>query len=121
MPDLIYLASPYNHAEPEVRERRFQLVVEATAALMRDGHVVYSPIAHNHHVAVYPGFPRTWDYWSRFDEVILSRCDRLWILMIDGWRESVGIKGEIEIAGRLGLPVQYITIANNQCLITAEA
>ena len=30
------------------------------------------------------------------------------VLMLDGWRESVGVAAEIRIAGELGKPVRYL-------------
>lgn len=44
----VYLATPYSHPDPKVREARFQAVNAVAAQLMRDGHHVYSPISHAH-------------------------------------------------------------------------
>jgi hypothetical protein len=116
--ELIYLASPYNHAKASMRAVRYQAVLTATADLMRAGRIVYSPIVHNHPIAISDeGLPRDWEYWKQFDEVILSRCDRLWILTIDGWRESVGIKGEIEIAQNLQLPIELVNWSSGNLAI----
>lgn len=117
-PELIYLASPYNHEKASMRAVRYQAALEATAMLMRLGRIVYSPIVHNHPIAISDdGLPREWEYWKQFDEVILSRCDRLWILTLDGWQESVGVKGEIEIAHRLRLPIQLVQFSGDNLLI----
>jgi hypothetical protein len=43
---MIYLASPYSHPDRAVREERFRGACRATAALLRSGHAVFSPIAH---------------------------------------------------------------------------
>jgi hypothetical protein len=32
----------------------------------------------------------------------------VWILKMDGWKESKGIEAEIALAEKLGLPVKYI-------------
>ena len=45
---MIYLASPYSHPDPSVREQRFQNACRIAAELMRSGRIVYSPVAHSH-------------------------------------------------------------------------
>lgn len=105
--DVIYLASPYSHPAEAVRIQRFEEATFAAAALMRRGHVIFSPIVHHHPMVAF-GLPTVWDYWQRADEALLVRCDRLIILKLVGWEQSRGIKGEIEIADRHGIPVEYL-------------
>lgn len=88
-------------------EQRFNAVCEAAAKLMRDGVHLYSPIAHTHPIAQF-GLPKGWDFWREYDELILSKCDQLWVLMLDGWRESKGVLAETEIAQRLHLSIRYL-------------
>lgn len=104
---MIYLASPYTHPDPRVRERRFQEACRVSASLLRAGVVVFSPIAHSHPIANY-GLPTSWEFWSQVDREYLARCDLLAILTIPGWRESTGVQAEIEIAKELGLRIIYI-------------
>lgn len=106
---LVYLASPYTHDDPAVRQARFEAACDATAVLMRGGYAVYSPIASSHPVALRHSLPTDWSYWEAFDELIISRCDELHVLMLDGWYESVGVQAEIRIAKRCGLPIVYRT------------
>lgn len=35
-------------------------------------------------------------------------CAGVWVLMLDGWRESGGVQAEIDIALRLKKPVMYL-------------
>jgi nucleoside 2-deoxyribosyltransferase len=104
---MIYLASPYSHPDSYVRERRFREACRASAALLRAGISVFSPIAHSHPVAHF-GLPIGWEFWERVDREFLSRCDVLAVLMLPGWRESVGVQAEIRLARELGLPVEFI-------------
>lgn len=104
---MIYLASPYTHADPAVREERFRAVCRAAAELMRRGTLVLSPIAHSHPIAGF-GLPTNWEFWERMDREHLKRCDELVVLMMDGWKESRGIQAEIRIARELGKPVRYL-------------
>jgi hypothetical protein len=104
---VIYLASPYSHPDPAVREFRFREACRAAAKLMRLGHVVFSPIAHGHSIALY-GLPTDWSFWEPFDRHQLERCDEVVVLLLDGWCESAGVAAEIEIAHQFGKPVRYI-------------
>lgn len=106
--ELIYLASPYSHPDSEVRLERVRLVMSATALLMKSQIVVYSPIVHNHRIAMDYGLPTEWEYWRQFDEVMISRCDELCVLMIDGWDKSKGVEDEIKIAQNLRKRIRYL-------------
>ncbi len=35
-------------------------------------------------------------------------CDKVYVFMQDGWKESVGLNAEIKIAKELGKPIIYI-------------
>lgn len=110
--DLIYLASPYSHPDPAVRQMRFEKVCEVAAEMMRDVFLVFSPIAHTHPIAVSgtEGLPKGWEFWERYDRRFLKSCDKLVVLKIDGWQESKGVQAEIKIAQEMSLPVEYITV-----------
>ena len=104
---MIYLASPYSHPDSTIREERFRAACRAAAELMRNGNVVFSPVAHSHPIALH-GLPTCWKFWERHDREQLTRCDEMAVLTIDGWRESEGVHAEIRIAAELGKPVRYL-------------
>jgi hypothetical protein len=106
--ELIYLASPYTHKDEAVMESRYLRAMECRAAMMRDGLHVYSPIVDCHAMSRRCTMPSTWEYWQAFDELLISRCDRLWVLTIDGWDKSVGVTAEVQIAERLKKPLDFI-------------
>ena len=108
-PGITYLASPYSHPSAVVREQRFQAACRAAAALMQQGRVVYSPIAHTHPIAVLCDLPKGWEYWRQYDEAFLAASSEVVVLMLDGWQESASVRAEIEIAERDGKPVRYMT------------
>lgn len=105
---MIYLASPYTHPDTHIREWRFREACRAAAALLRAGVTVFSPIAHSHPIARF-GMPTSWEFWSQVDREYLSRCDVLAVLTLAGWRESVGVQAEIQLACELGIPVVYVS------------
>jgi len=104
---MIYLASPYSHPDRRVREERFRVACQAAARLMRNGEVVFSPIAHGYCIAQH-GLPTDRRFWERHDREQLTRCDEVVVLMLDGWQESEGVLAEIRIAKELGKPVRYL-------------
>jgi hypothetical protein len=110
MADLAYLASPYSHPDPSVRIERFEAVARAAAKLMAEGYLVFSPIAHSHPIAHLGGLDGDWDRWEEFDRAMLSRCQSVIVLQLDGWSESRGIRREIMIAEELGLEVTFLDI-----------
>jgi hypothetical protein len=104
---LVYQASPYSHPDPAVREARFQEVCRAAAHLMRAGLHVFSPIAHTHPISLAGKLPGDWEYWKSYDEAVLSTCLTLAVLKLDGWEQSKGVQGEVEIARTLKLATYY--------------
>ena len=106
--ELIYLASPYTHPQPSVMDLRYMYACQYVAAMMRAGLHVYSPIAHCHGPAVCSRLPRDFSFWRDYNETMISRCTSFWVLMLDGFKASVGIKGEIEIARQHDLFPVYV-------------
>ena len=104
----IYLAIPYTGFEDE----SFTIANRITARLMSKGHVVFSPISHNHTLANSNLLPKGWDYWKQFDKSFIEWCDEVRVVHMnkDGSERianSVGVKGEVEIATELGKPIYY--------------
>lgn len=104
---LIYLASPYSHPDPQIRRDRYADVLRATRLLMDQGHHVWSPIVYTHQLAE-AGMPVEWEFWQAFDTMMLARCQELWVLTVDGWRDSEGIRGELWMARRLAMPMRLL-------------
>lgn len=114
MKPLTYLACPYTHAEPAVRQQRFEAANKAAGVLTERGLVVFSPISHSHPIALAHTLPTHWEFWEAIDRAYLSVCRELYVLAIDGWRESRGVQAEIGIAADFGLPVWFIDVTGRQ-------
>src|SRR5882762_760617 len=110
---LIYLASPYSHPDESVRESRFIAVCKATGEMMSHGLMILSPIAHTHPVAMHSALPLHFEFYAAYDELLISRCDELHVLMLDGWKESVGVTAELALAEKLNRPVRFIQYPMN--------
>jgi nucleoside 2-deoxyribosyltransferase len=105
---MIYLASPYSHPDPAVREERYVAACRAAGALMSRGEIVFSPIAHSHPIATHGGVPGDWPFWSRRDLWFVEACYYLAVLTLDGWRASAGVAAEVAHALARGKAVRYI-------------
>jgi hypothetical protein len=105
---MIYLASPYSHKNSVVMDVRFDKVVAVAAQLINRGYIIYSPIMHFHPIAVRHELPRDFAFWKEVNTQILKRCDKLWVLELDGWRESRGVQAEILFARELNIEVSHI-------------
>lgn len=104
---MIYLAVPYSHPDPDVRQQRFEAVNRYAARLMGNGVHVFSPISHTHPIALAGDLPKGWDFWEQYDRVMLAACHEMYVLMLPGWRESAGVQAEIRIASEMGLVVTF--------------
>ena len=60
------------------------------------------------HDALEGELPTGFDYWREYDEAMLDCCEELHVLMLDGWRESVGVQAEIKLAELWGLKIVYV-------------
>lgn len=105
---MIYLATPYSHPDKRVMEQRFSRACVLAAQLMLEGHIVFSPIAHTHPIAVAGELPRGWEYWEKFDREFIAAASKLVVAKMDGWQESKGVAAEIALAHELGKPVEWI-------------
>ena len=108
MSSFVYLASPYTHPDPAIRERRFVEVCRVASDLMAAGSAVFCPIAHSHPIDTIAPLPQTTAFWMAQDLPILRCASRVVVLMLDGWRQSKGIAAEIAAAEAVGIPVEYM-------------
>lgn len=106
---LCYLASPYTHVDPAIREQRYLAVCKKAAELMLAGKVIFSPIAHSHPIAeqMPDGCAVDGKLWQKQDAPYVEFCDEMIVLMLDGWENSSGVRHEIERANQRGIPVSY--------------
>ena len=110
MPGLkVYLASPYSHKSPGVKQARFEAVNKVAARLMAEGYLVFSPISHTHPIALAGKLPGDWKFWEAYDRTFIAWADELWVVKLNCWHLSRGVKAEIAIALNAKKPVRYIT------------
>lgn len=103
---MIYLASPYSHSDPWVRQERYEQNLRAYVKLLRKDLIVFAPIVMTHRAGEILAGVKDHAFWMMQDRPFLERADKLLVLALDGWNLSRGVAEEIELAGRLGIPIQ---------------
>lgn len=109
---LIYLASPYSHKEDKVRFERFETIARVAAKLMSQGVYLFCPITHTHPINEAGINNPGWDFWCKYDYMMLDRCQELWIADMPGWKESVGVTAEIKYMMEANKPVFIFSAYN---------
>lgn len=114
---LVYVAAPYSAKNEDGGEdlitvhNRMRDVCLCMNKLMRRGIKPISPLT-MHLLRTYdPKLPGDWAYWGAYSELMLNNCDVMIVLMIDGWKESVGVTAEIELAKATDKPIIYIEVS----------
>lgn len=103
---MLYLASPYSHPDPLMKEQRALEAAKATAKLIYANVLTFSPIAHSHPMHLF-GLDGDWKYWEKLDTWFIERCNAVVVLTIAGWDRSQGIAAEVRLAGKLGKSVWF--------------
>jgi len=106
--DLFYLAAPYTHSDIKVMKKRVKKINLVAGELMKKGQLIYSPISHCSVIASVAKLPKTWDFWQINDYDMILRCNKLFVLMLPGWKESVGVTAEIKFAEERNIPIVYL-------------
>jgi hypothetical protein len=108
---VIYLASPYSHPDPAVRQWRFEAACQATAAMLKAGLIVLSPVVHSHPLAGHGLDAMDHAFWMHVDRPMLDACTSVAVLTLSGWESSKGIAAEIRIARDCRKPISYVAPA----------
>ena len=112
-----YLATPYSVVHPisaqqaiNVRDMRYRRACKMAAELMKNGELVFCPIAHSHAIEVIgmPGEVNSGDFWLKQDFAILQHAKELIVFKMDGWDKSHGVAAEIQFAKDLNIPIRYL-------------
>ena len=110
MAKLIYIVSPYSHANDEVREENFRKVSKIAADLCASGIVALSPITYGHTLLSFQQMPDDWQFWKNFCLTLLEKCDGLLVVQMKGWDFSRGVHAEIEFAKRTGIKISWLRV-----------
>lgn len=106
---MAYLASPYSHPNKEVEKAR-EIQINKIGALLNElGHCIFPPITiSSAFVHFNDQLLGGYEQWRKIDRCAVEHCDELWVCMMDGWQESIGVTDEIYWAKRHNIPVRYL-------------
>lgn len=105
----IFLASPYTHKNKEIMALRYEAALKATAKLIKEGNMVFSPIVHSHPIAVTYDLPKDYTFWQAYTKsFIVNWAEAFSILCLQDWTSSTGVNDESILAAEVGLPFSYI-------------
>jgi len=96
-----YLAAPYSHADKAIVGQRVRNINRAAGELIARGVMVFSPISHCHPIAEAIELPGDFEYWQRYNSVMLTAASSMTVLTLGGVDDSTGVSGELNIAEAL--------------------
>lgn len=106
---LYYLAGPYSHKDQAIMDQREIDHAKCAVELKLQGYSIYAPIPETTALTKLGGLVGTsWKDWRDHDLNLLSRCDEIIIILIEGWRESIGVRGEVKFAIQNDIPISYL-------------
>jgi len=105
----IYLATPYT-GTPEQQNERFRQACRLSAEVIRQGHCVFSPIAHSHFISRLGSIDGSHDSWKDQNETWLEWADEIWVAKMAGIEESQGVQWEIKWAFDHGKRVVFMDL-----------
>lgn len=105
----MYLGTPYSHPEPMTREIRYLQAADALNTLLQNKIWTYSPIVHCHELAKLFSLPKDAAFWLEYNITMLRGSAGLFVLKLEGWAQSIGLKGEIAYAAEQGKTITYLS------------
>jgi Domain of unknown function (DUF1937). len=108
---LVYLSIPYSDKSKLVVRRRMEVFNQITLKLLSMGVHVVSPMLVEH-LLTDTDIEITYDRWSEYCETMMNSCDELWVIQVEGWDKSTGVKAEIEYAKKTKKAVAFLEVAS---------
>lgn len=107
---LIYLASPYSHPELTIEKWRYGEITRIAAKLHKTYRYAFIlPITQSHELKAWePKLGGSFAKWRDRDLHFISKSDEVWVVMMEGWKESIGVLAEIDFAISKNIPVKYM-------------
>ena len=102
---LIYLASPFSHPSDAVRNHRYLEARRFTIDALLNGVAIFSPIVYGKDMETAVG--TAFEPWQGLNDVMIRSCEAVWVLCLEDWIKSRGVRHEIEFAHSLSKPVYF--------------
>lgn len=112
----IFVIVPYTHADEKIVNERVRQADLYVGFLTNECKVVYSTVSAMHHITKLCDLPSTWDYWKLHCEKMISSCEEVHVLCLDGWEESEGVQAELKFAKLFSKKITYVTPTGKEYL-----
>lgn len=107
---MIYLACPYESKSELITDERVATAGDIATRLIKHGYAVFSPINYSNGVNTSVDNMFTCIEWYKHGIQVLAHCDRLIVLKMPGWKESIGVQMEIAVARLLNIKIRYFDL-----------
>lgn len=107
---LVFVASPVSHPEPHmVRQRVAEAGRFAAWVIAEEGKMAFAGPCHLEFI-----FPHVkgdvYAWMQAHSTTFMSHADECYVLCLEGWEKSTGIKQELKAADDFGKPVSYYQV-----------
>jgi hypothetical protein len=107
---MIFVSGPYSSSDPEVKKARVKAIASACIKIMQDGNIAISPLTFGLSLIEKSeqSLPDSYEFWDRFCREFVATAQEMWVLSLDGYGSSTGVKAEIDAAKELNIPVKLV-------------
>lgn len=108
----IFIGTPYGK-DKDIQDVVHGLTMRVCVMLAREGYVPMCPIQICHPLVRLDKEAMTFpdEHWVDICNRYMDGCDEMYVLMLNGWQDSPGLKKEVEYAQSIGIPVYYKTVS----------
>lgn len=111
---MIFVSAPYTDPDKQVIDYRMKMVSLYCAQLLKQGENCLTPLTHGTCIFKYTTLPSDFEFWKKMSYGMLKASSKMHVLKLDGWKESTGVKAEIEFAILNKIEISYIDVSQIQ-------
>ena len=107
---MIFVSGPYSSTDPEEKKARVKAIASACIKIMQSGDMAISPLTFGLSLIEKSeqSLPDSYEFWDRFCTEFVATADVMYVLNLEGWELSTGVKAEIEAAKARNIPVKLV-------------
>jgi len=117
---MIYLISPYTHQNALVRAERSRKVGRVMLELAQSGIHSIAPAFLGHQLEEKFKTDLPYEFWMSWSRDLMAKCSEAYLLPLEGWRESTGVRSECELAVLLTIPLAVYPIKDAEEITNRE-
>ena len=124
---MIVVSGPYSSTDKEVKKARTKVIADVCVKIMTQGIFWYSEKKLIGASPLLSGLaileksemvlPDSYEFWNDFCRSFIRGAEALFVVDIEGWETSSGVRGEIKVARECSVPVYLI---DTNCSLVRE-